>query len=238
MTVTPTGIQAAIESLGQGSSLPKGILESLASALTERESIYAAAQAVVTFDVDTNAGAFQQTTSVVDMWRPWSLVLTQKRVLFARNRVFGGAILEVLTLNKVRRIKMKGLIMKHVLIETTTQTLKLESGGTITFDASRFAERLGQLTFGGAPRQHSLGFYSEGLDEATANHRYSREPIPSEVQRYVWERDHGRCVKCNSAQDLQFDHIIPVSRGGNNSAANLQILCRSCNLSKSNRVGG
>jgi hypothetical protein len=61
----------------------------------------------------------------------------------------------------------------------------------------------------------------------------TREPISEAVRSEVWRRDSGKCVKCGSKQSLEFDHIIPVSRGGATSARNLQLLCRSCNRAKS-----
>lgn len=63
-----------------------------------------------------------------------------------------------------------------------------------------------------------------------------REPIPEEVRIYVWRRDLGRCAKCGSDTLLEFDHIIPVSRGGSNTARNIQILCSPCNKSKSDNI--
>jgi 5-methylcytosine-specific restriction endonuclease McrA len=65
----------------------------------------------------------------------------------------------------------------------------------------------------------------------------SREPIPIEVQQYVWRRDNGRCVKCGSQIKLEFDHIIPISRGGSNTARNIQLLCERCNRSKWANIG-
>ncbi|MEU2030842.1 TerD family protein [Nocardia amamiensis] len=60
--------------------------------------------------------------------------------------------------------------------------------------------------------------------------------IPQEVKAQVWQRDGGKCVECGDGHYLEFDHIIPLSRGGATSAANLQILCRSCNRAKGARI--
>lgn len=60
----------------------------------------------------------------------------------------------------------------------------------------------------------------------------TRQPIPEAVRTEVWRRDQGCCVGCGGRENLEFDHIIPVSRGGATSARNLQLLCKSCNLGK------
>ncbi|WP_225728846.1 MULTISPECIES: TerD family protein [unclassified Nocardia] len=60
--------------------------------------------------------------------------------------------------------------------------------------------------------------------------------IPQEVKAEVWQRDGGKCVECGDGHYLEFDHIIPLSRGGATSASNLQILCRSCNRAKGARI--
>lgn len=65
-----------------------------------------------------------------------------------------------------------------------------------------------------------------------------RSPIPNEVQITVWNRDGGKCVKCGSSINLEFDHIIPVSMGGSNTARNIQLLCERCNRSKGANIGG
>ncbi len=61
--------------------------------------------------------------------------------------------------------------------------------------------------------------------------RYISDPVKEEV----FERDGGQCAKCGSTRDLQFDHVIPYSRGGSSNAANIQLLCGDCNRAKSSR---
>lgn len=68
------------------------------------------------------------------------------------------------------------------------------------------------------------------------NESQSTRHIPSNVRREVWRRDQGRCVKCESRDKLEFDHIIPVSKGGSNTARNVELLCQDCNRRKSNKI--
>ena len=60
--------------------------------------------------------------------------------------------------------------------------------------------------------------------------------IPQDVKNAVWQRDGGKCVQCGATSYLEFDHIIPYTKGGANTVANVQLLCRSCNLKKSDRI--
>nr|WP_274521145.1 TerD family protein [Nocardia seriolae] len=60
--------------------------------------------------------------------------------------------------------------------------------------------------------------------------------IPNHVKNQVWQRDAGKCVECGAQEYLEFDHVIPWSRGGASSVDNLQILCRRCNLAKGARI--
>ena len=64
-----------------------------------------------------------------------------------------------------------------------------------------------------------------------------RKPIPKDVMDRVWNRDNGKCIQCGSNENLEFDHIIPVSKGGANTYRNIQLLCEECNRSKSDEIG-
>ncbi len=56
--------------------------------------------------------------------------------------------------------------------------------------------------------------------------------ISQEVKHIVFERDGGRCSHCGSGSNLEYDHIVPFSRGGSNEPENIQLLCLSCNRRK------
>jgi hypothetical protein len=52
--------------------------------------------------------------------------------------------------------------------------------------------------------------------------------IPTRVRKNVRRRDEGKCVDCGSKKNLEYDHIIPISAGGSNSAGNIQLRCKEC----------
>lgn len=76
----------------------------------------------------------------------------------------------------------------------------------------------------------------EALEKIEKVVRVSREPITASVKMFVWQRDSGRCVKCGSQERLEFDHIIPVVKGGSSTERNLQLLCEPCNRAKSSLI--
>jgi hypothetical protein len=77
----------------------------------------------------------------------------------------------------------------------------------------------------------------EDLGEPVPHHSARRRIIPAHVKMEVWKRDGGKCVKCGASDDLHFDHDLPYSLGGSSlTAANVQLLCASHNLSKGARL--
>ncbi len=55
----------------------------------------------------------------------------------------------------------------------------------------------------------------------------------------VFARDRFKCQYCNTKfppKELTFDHVLPLSRGGNTSWHNIVTACRRCNTKKGNRL--
>lgn len=53
--------------------------------------------------------------------------------------------------------------------------------------------------------------------------------------RNIYKSQKGQCFYCgNELRDYHIDHIIPISRGGENKLYNLVISCPSCNYKKHN----
>ena len=74
-------------------------------------------------------------------------------------------------------------------------------------------------------------------DSAEQESTRSRIRIPENIRIEVWRRDGGTCVRCGSRENLEYDHIIPLSRGGSNTARNIELLCERCNRSKGANIG-
>lgn len=121
----------------------------------------------------------------------------------------------------------------------TMQTLLIGTGLYFTLEEKGYFEWLAIYD-----AEHDLVESDDGIvtytiskkEEVKALKKRSRK-ISQKVKDLVWNRDGGKCVECGSNENLEFDHIIPHSKGGANTYRNIQLLCEPCNRSKSAKIG-
>jgi hypothetical protein len=92
------------------------------------------------------------------------------------------------------------------------------------------------------PRSHPKG--GKPAKAATKKEPTARY-IPAEVRREVWIRDGGRCQwptadggTCGSTCRVQYDHLVPIARGGASTVGNVRLLCAAHNDAAAREVFG
>lgn len=79
---------------------------------------------------------------------------------------------------------------------------------------------------------------SEPFTETKERRKHNRL-IPRDVMLKVVRRDGQICQKCNepvSDNEVEFDHIIPFSKGRGSTTENLRLIHKNCNRRKSNSL--
>lgn len=85
-------------------------------------------------------------------------------------------------------------------------------------------------------------YYKKGIKRRSYKHKVNFSP---HERRELLDRDNWTCQSCgikvhdeksNNKTKAHIDHIIPISKGGHSEPSNLQVLCRTCNLSKSDKL--
>ena len=67
--------------------------------------------------------------------------------------------------------------------------------------------------------------------------RVERGKVSNKMRFSIYRRDGYRCCKCHRrTDDLEIDHIIPISKGGKSTYENLQTLCHRCNVVKGSNI--
>lgn len=81
--------------------------------------------------------------------------------------------------------------------------------------------------------------YVKNYKGIIGDYRFNPENLSSHSIRYlVLKLAKGRCALCGASikdTPIDIDHIIPRSKGGDNSLGNLQALCFRCNRAKGNK---
>lgn len=88
-------------------------------------------------------------------------------------------------------------------------------------------------------RDTIAAFFDDGWTPIHNNFvRRERVAPPSwaAIRLSVFARDGFACVYCGAEDQLECDHIYPVSKGGSDDIENLATACRPCNRSKKDKT--
>lgn len=68
----------------------------------------------------------------------------------------------------------------------------------------------------------------------------SEHLVPTAIKGELHEDSDGTCEYCGNPPPadtrLEYDHVLPVSRGGETIVENLVLACRPCNRSKADKT--
>lgn len=73
------------------------------------------------------------------------------------------------------------------------------------------------------------------LIEKSLKRKVFNRYVSKKDRAYVMKKYANTCKFCGSTKKVEIDHIKPVSKGGTNDISNLQVLCKSCNIKKSDK---
>ena len=85
-------------------------------------------------------------------------------------------------------------------------------------------------------RRHFERLHQKHGSAGSGTSQPARPRVPEAVRIEVWRRDGGRCSRCGSRENLEYDHIVPLAKGGSNTGRNVELLCEKCNRSKADKI--
>ncbi len=121
-------------------------------------------------------------------------------------------------------------IVKMALEQTDPEKKIERSLARKTNNAQAFTSAVKVANDGGA---HAVK-NSDRTSEVSKMPRY----ISAALKREVWRKAKGKCESCKSAFALEYDHKLPIAKGGQSELKNLRLLCRNCNQRKAVEVFG
>jgi hypothetical protein len=119
---------------------------------------------------------------------------------------------------------------------------KMFEGEVASYNSEDFVKKIPEEVEGMACKEFGhicpVFFVAEGFTETSKPRRQGRF-IPFETRMRVVRRDNYTCQHCGKHlkdDEVEFDHIIPVSRGGSSDESNIRLTCFDCNREKSDSI--
>ena len=161
----------------------------------------------------------------------WSTPATYHKVLSSSTKTLYGLL--VVTDHKVRFVSPTGGF-EFPLSKLATVNLQEPSG--VVFELTR-SQGNGYYALQGAVLLYEIMQVLLNMHHRKVLYGQSASrSIPQAVKNAVYQRDGGRCAECGDDQYLEFDHVLPFSKGGASSETNVQLLCRRCNMIEADKI--
>lgn len=65
---------------------------------------------------------------------------------------------------------------------------------------------------------------------------FNKTGVSKPSRSMIYKRDDNTCQYCGSIKKLTIDHVIPKSRGGEDTWENMVVACSTCNTKKGNSL--
>ena len=137
-----------------------------------------------------------------------------------------------------RPMRIKGELFPYESIEVGPMLTRLQAEGFLIRYEAGGCKYMQIVNF----VKHQDPHYKEKASEIPAPNGHDdlikAVGVTRSTRARILERDGYKCQQCGAEDHLCVDHILPVSRGGDSSDENLQVLCHACNTRKGNRIDG
>lgn len=84
------------------------------------------------------------------------------------------------------------------------------------------------IVFSGFDHQKAPVYWVAGTTDAVLN---AKNALSLALKTHA-----GCCFFCETTDNLEIDHVIPVCRGGGENLANLLVACKTCNRQKADKA--
>lgn len=95
-------------------------------------------------------------------------------------------------------------------------------------------------------KEYRKKYWKSDKGKSLARHYHSRRrallkscPTEPGVAEYIitlFSNPLKCCRYCQSTEDLTLEHVVPLSRGGSHTRDNLDVACKTCNITKKNKT--
>ena len=135
---------------------------------------------------------------------------------------------------KIKRTKKKCPICEQILpVSMFYRNAGKSSNDGLSWHCKRCHKTLVSVTVRGKP-----DYYNRKSREAQRIRRAVPGNITEAERQALFDKYEHKCLCCKRPEgvvELTIDHVIPLSRGGENTLENAQVLCRGCNAVKGDK---